>query len=236
MAGERVGGRSPLAGAGIVAGTQVSSGGGRAKPPEPQPNPVVLDTAGTYLVGIPKGTTLATIEQWGGAAAGGQASGANGGGGGGSAAYAKYTFAGVTIPKGGKFTVQVGFGGTAGGAGQTTIVLNGGNNAKVTSGRGEQPAGAVGGAGGVNLVTPGSGLTVITNTAGSAGASGSGSTGGNGADAPGSGGTGGTGGTVGQFGTAATSPGAGGGGNGGSVSGNAGNGGVGKVIITFTIA
>lgn len=208
MPGEIIVGTRIKGGAVLTPGQLSARGSGVAVPPPPQANPSVFENPiGVGLFGLVAGVDLYTLEQWGGGGNGAQGSLTVGGGGGGGGAYCKYTIGGALLTAGGVLQIYVGSGGTAtGGAGSESTVYSPGGVARVSSGPGEN--GADGGAGGTNTVTAGSGLTVITNTAGSAGSAASGATGGAGGKGGGAGGgAGGAGGASGKAGSVGSPPG-----------------------------
>jgi hypothetical protein len=233
MAQERVGGGLGIRGATQLAGAFGTLGSqAGATPPPAQTNPAVFDTPGIHLYGVERGVVLVTVEQWGGGGmgvSGNTVGGATGGGGGG---YAKYTLGGALITPGSVLTVTVGKGRTAfGEEGVDTFVTSPGGAAKVKCAAGF--VGGDGGAGGVNTVTAGAGLVVITDTAGSKGDAGVGADGGAGGNAAGSGGDGGAGGVgKGGDGKDGAAPGGGGGGGGQAPGGVQGQGAPAKVVIS----
>lgn len=232
MAGDKVGGTMKGGGAGQLAGGFASGmQGGRANPPAPQTNPMVYDTPGDYLFGIPKGVTVVTVEQWGAGGSGGEGGTAAGGKGGGGGAYSKYTFGEPLFAAGGVLTVAVGgpvsdF--TPGGASGVICI---GHTPRVVSQGGI--SGHNGGAGATNIVVAGAGLTVLTDTAGAAGAAAVGKVGGDGGDGGGAGGgAGGAGGADTKAGAVGSQPGGGGGGAGANNAGKA-LAGAGKLVISW---
>lgn len=232
MPTEHVEGALPIGGGAVVQGGMENSGGGLARPPAPQTNPMTFNTPGNYLFGIPAGVASIVVHQRGGGGGGGVGAATLGGDGGGGGGYATYTLGAPLIVAGGIINVTVGAGGASAANGTSSKARSPVDpTIGVTSNGGHAPAGA-GGTGGTNLLAAGTGLinpTIVTGTAGSVHATTTGGTGGAGGSG---GGAGGAGGATGKAGSAGTAPG-GGGGGGGSTAAPGGAGAHGEVIISW---
>jgi len=234
MPGNKVGGQMSVRGGGQLAGGfATSEGGGRGNPPAPQTNPMVYEGPGNYLFGVPKGVSLITVEQWGGGGGGSAGTSAvSGGYGGGGGAYAKFTMGGPLIVAGGTVQITIGTGGAAGVGGQ--IAQTGENAPAANVGSHGGSKGDSSPDGGLNVITTGTGLTIIADTPGAAGSKFATTTGGDGGDGGGAGGgAGGAGGAPGKNGTAGTAPGGGGGGYGAGGGAVSGAGGAARVSISW---